>query len=95
MRLSQITDENGKRALVTTARGESRLVKGARTTLQLAEAAIAAGTTLKKLVAERGVGKPVDLAACSPRWACTWAWKSPAGRRKTSRNSRRGFEEHY
>jgi hypothetical protein len=63
MRLAQITDENGKRALVVTARGESRLVKGARTTLQLAEAAIAAGTTLKKLVAERGVGKPVDLAA--------------------------------
>ena len=63
MRLAQITDENGKRALVVTARGESRLVKGARTTLQLAEAAIEAGTTLKKLVAERGIGKAVDLAA--------------------------------
>jgi hypothetical protein len=63
MRLAQITDENGKRALVVTARGESRLVKGARTTRQLAEAAIEAGTTLKKLVAERGIGKPVDLAA--------------------------------
>jgi hypothetical protein len=63
MRLSQITDENGKRALLVTARGESRLVKGARTTLQLAEAAIAAGASLKKLIAERGVGKPVDLAA--------------------------------
>jgi len=63
MRLAQIADENGKRALVVTARGESRLVKGARTTLQLAEAAIEAGTTLKKLVAERGIGKAVDLAA--------------------------------
>ena len=63
MRLAQITDENGKRALVVTARGESRLVKGARTTAQLAEAAIEAGTTLKKLIAERGVGKPVDLTA--------------------------------
>jgi hypothetical protein len=63
MRLAQITDDNGKRALVVTARGESRLVKGARTTLQLAKAAIEAGTTFKKLVAERGVGKPVDLAA--------------------------------
>ena len=63
MRLAQITDENGKRGLVVTARGESRLVKGARTTLQLAEAAIAAGTTLKKLIAERGIGKVVDLAA--------------------------------
>ena len=39
MRLAQITDENGKRGLVVTARGESRLVKGARTTLQLAQAA--------------------------------------------------------
>ena len=28
MRLAQIQDENGKRALVVTARGESRLVKG-------------------------------------------------------------------
>ena len=63
MRLAQIIDENGKRALVVTARGESRLVKGARTTLQLAEQPIEAGATLKKLVAERGVGKPVDLAA--------------------------------
>ena len=63
MRLAQITDEAGKRALVVTARGESRLVKGARTTLQLAQQAIAAATTLKKLVAERGVGKPVDLVA--------------------------------
>jgi len=63
MRLAQITDENGKRALVVTARGESRLVKGARTTLQLAQAAIEDGTSFKKLVAERGIGKPVDLAA--------------------------------
>src|SRR5947209_18491230 len=63
MRLAQITDENGKRALVVTARGESRLVKGARTTVQLAQQAIEAGASLKKLVAERGVGKPVNLAA--------------------------------
>ena len=34
MRLAQIVDENDKRALVVTARGESRLVKGARTTLR-------------------------------------------------------------
>jgi hypothetical protein len=63
MRLAQIIDQAGKRALVVTARGESRLVKGARTALQLAEQAIEARTSLKKLVAERGVGKPVDLAA--------------------------------
>ncbi len=63
MRLAQIVDESGKRALVVTARGESRLVKGARTTLELAHQAIEAGAPLRKLIAERGVGKPVDLAA--------------------------------
>jgi hypothetical protein len=63
MRLSQITDENGKRALVVTARGESRLVKGARSTVQLAQAVSEAGTTFKKLIADRGVGKAVDLKA--------------------------------
>ena len=63
MRLAQIIDENGKRALVVTARGESRLVKGARTTLALVEQAIEAGAPLRKLIADRGVGKPVDLAA--------------------------------
>ena len=63
MRLAQILDESGKRALVVTARGESRLVKGARTTLDLASQAIGAGAPLRKLIADRGVGKPVDLAA--------------------------------
>ena len=63
MRLAQITDEKGKRALVVTARGESRLVKGARTTRELASQAIEAGAPLRKLIADRGVGKPVDLAA--------------------------------
>jgi hypothetical protein len=63
MRLAQIIDEKGKRALVVTARGESRLVTGARTTLDFAKQAIEAGAPLRKLVADRGVGKPVDLAA--------------------------------
>lgn len=63
MRLAQIIDENDKRALVVTARGESRLVKGARTTLELAHQAIAARASLRNIVAERGVGKPVDLDA--------------------------------
>ena len=63
MRLAQIIDESDKRALVVTARGESRLVKGARTTLDLANQAIEAGVALRKLIADRGVGKPVDLAA--------------------------------
>ena len=63
MRLAQIFDEKGKRALVVTARGESRLVKGARTTLDIAKQAIEAGAPLRKLIADRGVGKPVDLVA--------------------------------
>ena len=62
LRLAQFIDENGKRALGVTARGESRLVKGARTTLDLARQAIAEGVSLRKLIADRGVGKPVDLA---------------------------------
>ena len=49
MRLAQITDEKDKRALVVTARGESRLVKGARTTRELASQAIEAGAPLRKL----------------------------------------------
>jgi len=62
VRLAQFIDENGKRALAVTARGESRLVKGARSTLDLARQAIAQGASFRKLIADRGVGKPVDLA---------------------------------
>ena len=47
MRLAQLIDENGKRALAVTARGESRLVKGARTTLDLARQAIGQGVSLR------------------------------------------------
>jgi hypothetical protein len=61
VRLAQLRDENGKRALAVTARGESRLVKGARTTIDLARQAIAGGVSFRKLIAERGIGKPVDL----------------------------------
>jgi hypothetical protein len=61
VRLSQILDDNGKRAIVATARGESRLVKGARTTLDLAHQAIEGGGSLRKLIADRNLGKPVDL----------------------------------
>jgi hypothetical protein len=62
VRLAQFVDENGKRALAVSARGESRLVKGARTTFDLARQAIVEGLSLRKLIADRGVGKPVDLA---------------------------------
>jgi hypothetical protein len=63
MRLAQILDEAGKRALVVTARGESRLVKGAKTTYELASQALAANVPLRKLIADRGIGKPIDLKA--------------------------------
>jgi hypothetical protein len=62
VRLAQFIDENGKRALAVSARGESRIVKGARTTLDLARQAIAEGVSIRKLIADRGVRKPVDLA---------------------------------
>ncbi len=55
MRLAQFLDDNGKRALAVTARGESRLVKGARTTLDLARQAIESNVSLRKLIADRGV----------------------------------------
>ena len=61
MRLTQFIDDNDKRALAVTARGESRLVRGARTTLDLARQAIAEGVSIRKLIADRGVGKAVDL----------------------------------
>ena len=50
MRLAQFVDENGKRALAVTARGDSRLVKGARTTVELARQAIAEGVSLASLL---------------------------------------------
>jgi hypothetical protein len=61
MRLAQFVDDTGKRALAVTARGESRMVKGARSTLDLARQAIVEEVSLRKLIADRGVGKPVDL----------------------------------
>ncbi len=63
MRLAQIVDDNDKRALVVTARGDSRLVKGLRTMRDLATEALAEGAPLRKIIADRGVGKPVNLAA--------------------------------
>jgi len=62
MRLSQLIDENGRRAVVVTARGESRSVKGVRSILDLANRAIAADVSLRKLIADLGLGRPVDLA---------------------------------
>ena len=61
MRLTQFLDDRGKRALAVTARGESRLVKGARTTLELALQAIDSKISLRRLISDRAVGRSVDL----------------------------------
>ena len=44
-----------------TARGESRLVKGARKTLDLAVRAIESNVSLRRLITDLGLGKRVDL----------------------------------
>jgi len=62
LRLAQIR-HNGQRAVVATRDGASRLVEGAKTVLELAQAAIAAKRSLQSEVETRGVGDTVDLAA--------------------------------
>jgi len=69
MRLAQITDEKDKRALVVTARGESRLVKGARTTLELAKQAVEAGAPLTSRLSPRAVTTSARLPFSSVIWA--------------------------
>ncbi len=61
MRLAQIIDDKGKRALVVSARGEARLVKGVRTTYALAMEALELGEPIRKRVTARGIGATVDL----------------------------------
>jgi hypothetical protein len=61
LRLTQFLDDHGKRALAVTARGESRLVKGVRTSLALALQAIESNTSLRRAISDRGVGRTVDL----------------------------------
>ena len=62
MRLAQIIDGNGKRAVVATRDGECRRVKGVRSVYALAMEAIDTGQTLKQCVAAHGKGHAVDLA---------------------------------
>jgi len=61
LRLTQFFDDHGKRSLAVTARSESRLVKGARTTLDLARQAIESNISFRRLIADRGLGRLVDL----------------------------------
>ena len=62
MRLAQIIDGKGERALVATRGASSARVKGYDTAYALAQAAIEAGTTLAECIAVRGLGEPIDLA---------------------------------
>jgi len=61
LRLTQFLDDRGKRALAVTARGESRVVKGARTTLALALQAMESNASLRRTISDRGLGRTVDL----------------------------------
>jgi len=62
LRLAQIV-HGGVRAVVATEAGVSRIVPGAARVYDLAQRAIADGTTLAAVIAAHGLGKTVDLAA--------------------------------
>ncbi len=63
MFLSQIRSESGSRAVVLRDGDNARIVPGAASTRELAQAAIAAGRSLKDEALARGAGEAVDLAA--------------------------------
>src|SRR5579871_4923617 len=63
MRLAQIVDEKGKRRVVCTKDGESRIVKGVRTVYALVEEALDEEQTIAECIEEHRLGKKVDLAA--------------------------------
>ncbi|WP_294931133.1 AraD1 family protein [uncultured Paracoccus sp.] len=63
MFLSQLKLPDGRRAVAAREGEAARLVPGAATTLELAQAAIAAGHGLRAEIAARGQGDPVDLVA--------------------------------
>ena len=62
MFLSQIQTEQG-RVVVARVGEDARIVPGATSVVELAQAAIAAGRNLGAEVASRGQGEAVDLAA--------------------------------
>ena len=62
MFLSQIQTANG-RAVVARSGDDARIVPGATSVIELAQAALAAGRNLAAEVASRGPGEAVDLAA--------------------------------
>ena len=62
MLISQIVRPDGGIAVVVRDGSEAAVVKGAASTYALAEEAIASGRSLAAVVAEHGLGEPVDLA---------------------------------
>jgi hypothetical protein len=61
--LVQYRDAQGRRGVAALRDGQAWAVPGARTTLALAQAALAAGQGLAEAVAAAGEGEAVDLAA--------------------------------
>jgi hypothetical protein len=65
LRLSQLRNSDGGRAVIASRDGQSRLVPGAGSVRDLALAAIRAGRGLAAEVESRGAGPAVDLAAAA------------------------------
>jgi hypothetical protein len=63
MNLIQFTKENGRRAVGVIDKGEAHVVKGADSVYKLALKAAADGVKLKKLIGDKGLGRPIDAAA--------------------------------
>jgi hypothetical protein len=63
MNLIQFTKENGRRAVGVIDKGEAYVVKGADSVYKLALKAAADGVKLKKLIGDKGLGRPIDAAA--------------------------------
>jgi hypothetical protein len=62
MNLIQFTKENGRRAVGVIDKGEAYVVKGADSVYKLALKAAADGVKLKKLIGDKGLGRPIDAA---------------------------------
>jgi hypothetical protein len=62
MRIAQIVDDKGKRRVVVTTDGETRIVKGVRTTYALVNEALEEEQSIAEAIEDHGLGKRVDLA---------------------------------
>ncbi|WP_371260321.1 AraD1 family protein [Labrys sp. WJW] len=62
LRLAQLRHQ-GRRVVVATSEGVSRLIRDTATVLDLANAAIVSGHSLRAEIEKRGLGETVDLAA--------------------------------